>query len=111
MCEDGMKPPGESRPGATMPEEYLTVNDLAARLKLKPKTIRNKMASGVFKKGIHYFSPPGIGPRFKWTAIVAWIEQKENREEETPGDSIPMARGYLLGSPARRQGPRSPFSP
>jgi len=46
-----------------MIEEYLTIAELAARLKVKPKTIKNKMALGVFKKGVHYFSPPGLGPR------------------------------------------------
>ncbi|MBI4489175.1 MAG: HTH domain-containing protein [Deltaproteobacteria bacterium] len=29
-------------------EEYLTIDELAARLKVSPKTIRNKMASGSF---------------------------------------------------------------
>jgi hypothetical protein len=46
-------------------EEYLTIEELAARLKLKPKTVRNKMALGVFRKGLHYFSPKGLGLRFK----------------------------------------------
>jgi hypothetical protein len=31
-------------------EEYLTTPELAARLKVKPKTIKNKMASGVFTR-------------------------------------------------------------
>ncbi len=42
------------------PEEYLTIDELAARLKLEPKTIRNKMANGIFIKGVHYFSPDGM---------------------------------------------------
>lgn len=33
------------------------------------------MASGVFRKGVHYFSPKGLGSRFKWSAVVAWLEQ------------------------------------
>ncbi len=80
-------------------EEYLTIDELAARLKLKPKTIKNKMVSGVFVKGIHYFSPSGMGPRFKWSAIVAWIEADEREQANATdnGDGIPMARGYNLG--------------
>ena len=52
-------------------DEYLTIEELSARLKIKPKTVKNKMASGIFQKGIHYFSPKGLRPRFKWSAIVA----------------------------------------
>ena len=56
-----------------MSDEYLTIEELSARLKIKPKTIKNKMASGIFRKGTHFFSPPGLGPRFKWSAVVAWL--------------------------------------
>jgi DNA-binding transcriptional regulator YiaG/predicted DNA-binding transcriptional regulator AlpA len=56
-------------------EEYLKIPELAARLKLSRKTIRNKMSAGVFIKGVHYFSPKGMGTRFKWSAIVEWMEQ------------------------------------
>jgi len=44
-------------------EEYLTIAEVAARLKVKPKTVKNKMAAGIFQRGVHYFSPPGLGPR------------------------------------------------
>ena len=77
-------------------EEYLKITELADRLKLKPKTVKNKMAAGIFQKGVHYFSPPGLGPRFSWSAVVAWLEQAQEREPESD-DSIPMARGYRLG--------------
>ena len=73
-------------------EEYLTIAELAARLKLTPKTIKNKMASGIFKKGIHYFSPRGMRPRFKWSVIQDWLEGKEEATET----GIPMAKGYML---------------
>jgi hypothetical protein len=42
-------------------EEYLTIAEVAARLKIKPKTVKNKMASGIFQRGVHYFSPQGLG--------------------------------------------------
>ena len=76
-----------------MIEEYLTIAELAARLKLKPKTIQNKIAAGIFRRGVHYFSPAGLGPRFKWSAVVAWIEQDQLPTDEIQ-DSIPMPRHY-----------------
>jgi hypothetical protein len=51
--------------------EYLTIDEVAVRLKIKSKTVRNKMSAGIFKKGVHYFHPKGLGPRFKWSAILA----------------------------------------
>ncbi len=81
------------------PEEYITIAELGTRLGLSPKTIKNKMASGVFIKGVHYFSPDGMGPRFKWSAVVAWLEagELEQASATNNGDGIPMARGYNLG--------------
>jgi hypothetical protein len=46
-----------------MTEEYLTIAELSARLKIQPKTIKNKMAAGIFRKRIHYFSPTGPWPK------------------------------------------------
>jgi hypothetical protein len=80
-----------------MSEEYLTISEVAERLKLTPKTVKNKMAAGMFQKGVHYFSRSGMGPRFKWTAVVAWMEADESASQ-IEGDSIPMARGYQLGA-------------
>jgi len=80
-----------------VPEEYLTVKEVATRLKLSPKTVKNKMTAGVFRRGVHYFAPPGMGPRFKWSAVVTWIEQAGGQREANTRDRIPMARGYFLG--------------
>jgi hypothetical protein len=80
-------------------KEYLTIEELAQRLTLAEKTVKNKMAAGVFQKGIHYFSPQGLGPRFKWSAVVAWLEESQEPATESDGDLIPMARGYQLGKP------------
>ncbi len=80
-----------------MNEEYLTIAELSSRLKVEPKTVRNKMASGRFRKGVHYFSPRGLRPRFKWSAIVAWLEEKEEETTQEGKGAIPMARGYYLG--------------
>jgi hypothetical protein len=85
--------------GASM-EEYLTISEVAARLKISPKTLRNKMSAGVFRQGEHYVRPKGLGTRFKWGAVVAWLEQED--DAGTPEeDLIPMARGYFLGEAAK----------
>ena len=77
-------------------EEYLSVRQLAERLDLAPKTIRNKLSAGVFKKGVHYFTPAGLdGPRFKWSAIEAWLEGKQEKEPEI----IPLSKGTVLRLP------------
>jgi hypothetical protein len=79
-----------------MTEEYLTITELSARLKVKSKTVKNKMAAGIFRKGVHFFHPPGLGPRFKWSAVVAWLEETQKPEAEDEEDSIPMPRSYRL---------------
>jgi hypothetical protein len=52
------------------------------------------MAAGIFMKGQHYFSPKGIGPRFKWSAVQAWLEGSDAQAAE----GIPMRRGYNLNT-------------
>jgi hypothetical protein len=60
-----------------MPREFLTVAELADELRLKPKTVRNRMYDGTWRRGEHWFSRPGIGPRFKWSAILRWLEGED----------------------------------
>ena len=60
-------------------DEYLTVAEVAARLKLRAKTVRNRMYDGTWRRGEHWFSRLGIGPRFKWAAIVRWLEGDEGQ--------------------------------
>jgi len=79
-------------------DEYITITELSHRLKISPKTVKNKMAAGIFRKGVHYFSPKGLRPRFKWSAVVAWLET-EAAATPQPSDTIRMARGYTLGAP------------
>ena len=86
-----------SEPSENLPKEFITIGELAYRLTVKPKTIKNKMASGIFKKGLHYFSPKGLRPRFKWSAVVEWLEEKEEDTTQEDNGAIPMARGYYLG--------------
>src|SRR5262249_52446281 len=66
---------------------YLTTAEVAALLRVKPKTIRNKVASGIFREGEHFYRKVGLGPRWKRDAVIQWIEGGEPLPEP-----IPMAR-------------------
>lgn len=78
-------------------DEYLTIAEVAARLKLKPKSVKNRMTSGIFIKGVHWFSPEGLGPRFLWSAVRAKIEAHEIEVRKKEAGAIPMSRGYFMG--------------
>jgi hypothetical protein len=91
-------------------KEYLTIEELAQRLSWQERTVKNKIDAGIFQKGVHYFAPKGIRARFKWSAIVTWLEERDRRDREKPAfekpeanDRIPMARGYLLGQRGQRK--------
>ncbi len=60
-------------------DEYLTIAEVAARLKLSAKSVRNKISAGVFREGAHFFRPAGLGTRFKWSAVVAWLSRNQPR--------------------------------
>src|SRR5262249_27166995 len=99
MDQPTSTPKVQSRANA-MPEEYLTVSEVAAHLTVAPKRVRNKMASRAFRKGVHYIRPKGFGTRFKWGAVVALLESQETGTPEE--NAIPMARGYHLGEPSKK---------
>ena len=83
-------------------EEYLTIKEVAARLKLAPKTVRNKIAAGIFREGVHYVRPQGSRPRFIWSAVVIWMEQGRVSAPQDNDNSIPMRRGYQLGNSGKQ---------
>ena len=80
-------------------EEYLTIEQLAERLNYSPKTVRNKIATGVFKKGIHYSTAPGLPTLFKWSAVLALYPWSPETPSLAPADHKPgqMARKYSIG--------------
>jgi hypothetical protein len=96
-----------SEMAAQVTKEYLTIGEVATRLSWEEKTVKNNMEAGIFQ----YFSPRGIRPRFKWSAIVRWLEETEKRTSEKAAseptaaavDAIPMARGYFLGQQHSRK--------
>ena len=79
---------GEAQPQAHGSEEYLTVAEVAAILKVSPKRVRNMMSSGAFRAGEHFYRRRGIGPRFLRSRVDAWLRASVG----VSVDSIPMAR-------------------
>jgi excisionase family DNA binding protein len=82
-----------------MSDEYLTIGEAAELCRVKPDTIKDRMKRGVYKLGIHYFWPAGSRPRFKKSAVIAWLEGTEIEAEKKTVEltPIPMRRGYFLG--------------
>jgi len=72
-----------------MTEEYPTTAEVAHRLRLSPKTLRNKVAAGIFREGEHFFRRPGLGPRWRWERVVAWLEDEGQDQQE--GEAVPLA--------------------
>jgi hypothetical protein len=81
-------------------QEYLSVAEVAERLGIAVKTVRNRMHGGPWVRGVHWFRPQGSRPRLKWSAIEAWLQE---------GRPAPTSHGGTLGAafsddipPARR---------
>jgi hypothetical protein len=101
------RPPHDASRVAARADEYLTVAEVAGRLKLSTKTVRNRMYGGTWRRGEHWFSRPGIGPRFKWSALVRWLEGDDAREGNGDGlaysPDIPRDRPRKIRIDARRR--------
>ena len=59
-------------------EEYLRVEEVAARLRYAPQTIRNLMTQGVFRRGEHFVKPRGR-VLFRWSAMHAWVNSSSKK--------------------------------
>ena len=79
-----------------MSEEYLTIAEVAGLLKISEKRVQNMMSGGIFKQGEHFFRPRGLRPRFKRSALVNWIEQKDRDSSRV----IPLSKGVVLKIPS-----------
>lgn len=95
---------------AALREEYLTVPEVAAWSKLGRKTVRNHMYDGTWQKGVHWFSPRGLRPRFKLSALVRWLEGRDQPESDAGkglaySADIPLPR---RGRPRRVDGGARP---
>jgi hypothetical protein len=76
-------------------ERYDRTRDIAARLGIKPKTLRNKVSAGIFREGEHFYRKAGLGRLWKWEAVVASIEGNNRACEVvcgSPEPVVPLAR-------------------
>lgn len=55
-------------------EEYLTVRQVAERIKYREQTLRNMMSAGVFKRGVHYFKRRRRVV-FLWSSVEQWLRE------------------------------------
>jgi excisionase family DNA binding protein len=65
-----------------MSDEYLTISEAAHVLRVKPKTLRNKIARGLFVEGVHFIRRRGLGLRFKRDGLARWLETADVEEVE-----------------------------
>lgn len=79
-----------------MDQEFLTTDELAARIKYDVRTIRERLKDSVLIEGTHYFRPFG-GRKilFIWEAIQRDMHKDVPRASMTMM-SIPMANGSTL---------------
>lgn len=75
---------------AVKPATYLTTEELAARIKYDPRTIRDRLKDSVLLEGRHYFRPFG-GRKI----LYIWETIEEDMAKRAPQltEVIPMARG------------------
>ena len=75
-----------------MSTEYLTTEELAARIKYDPRTIRDRLKDSVLLEGIHYIRPFG-GRKilYVWEAI----ERDMVTHSQENGALVPMANGSV----------------
>ena len=67
-------------------EEYLTVDELSAKIKYSKQSLYNLIYKKIFVLGKHYFKPTPKKILFKWAAIQAWIEGTANPNDGTPAN-------------------------
>jgi len=77
----------------TMVQTYLTTEELSARIKYDPRTIRDQLKDSVLLEGRHYFRP--FGGR-KILYIWEVIEDDMTKAISSTLNQIPMARGGVV---------------
>ena len=66
-------------------EEYVTVDELSARIKFSRQTLYNLIHRKTFVLGKHYLKPSAKKILFKWSEVEAWMEAGPSSSDE---DSI-----------------------
>jgi hypothetical protein len=64
---------------------YLTIAEAAQLARLTPKRIRNLMAAGILREGVHFSRPRGLRPRIFRDALIAWLEGRDRSAPVSPG--------------------------
>ena len=59
-------------------EEYLTVSELSARIKMAEGTIRNLVYQKKFKERVHYVKPTPRKLLFIWSQVEQWLFSNSN---------------------------------
>src|SRR4026208_625392 len=78
-----------------MSEQLLTIEEVAAWLKIKKCGVRQLMRRNHLRRGVHYVRPPGLSTRFKEKAIAEWLDEREQKNAESDS-SIKMVKGYRM---------------
>lgn len=71
-----------------MAQTYLTTDELSARIKYDPRTIRDCLKDSVLIEGTHYFRPFG-GRKI----LYIWETIEQDMKLTSDAVSIPMANG------------------
>lgn len=71
-----------------MDQTYLTTEELSARIKYDPRTIRERLKDSVLLEGRHYFRPFG-GRKI----LYIWEAIERDMRVANSGFAIPMANG------------------
>ena len=67
-------------------EDYLTVDELSAKIKYSKQSLYNLIYKKYFVLGKHYFKPTPKKILFKWPEIQAWIEGTADPNDGTPAN-------------------------
>ena len=66
---------------------FLTIAEAAEIARISPKRLRNLMAEGTLREGVHYTRPTRLAPRFRRAALLAWLDPHHPEGHE----GLPMA--------------------
>jgi hypothetical protein len=80
---------------------YLNIAETADLARISPKRLRNLMANGTLREGIHYTRPRGLAPRFKRDALLAWLEGTEATDAAIPMASSRQAKRFAMSGMGR----------
>ncbi len=66
-------------------EEYLTTEELSARIKMAPGSLRNLVWKGVFIENTHYVKPTSRKLLFVWSKVEQWLYGNQETCQDQKG--------------------------